>query len=138
MVVVVGLAACLFGAALAAIFLQTQGSTVELEINLVIAAIFLATAVGLWRLHPLGRGAAVFLLWCAFVLDTMLLLGTFNPWYAMEHHHATGNFLTTTELALQLWPAIVALPIIGLALHLLGKYKADFRRGAQVVNTDPQ
>jgi hypothetical protein len=73
-----------------------------------------------------------------FVLDTIVLLGTFNPWYAMEYHHTTGNYLTTTELALRLWPAIVAFPIIGLAIHLLGKYKADFRRGAQVVSANPQ
>jgi hypothetical protein len=82
---------------------------VELAINSVVATILLATAVGLWRLHPV-----------------------------MEYHHATGNYLSTTQLALRLWPAIVALPIIGLAIHVLGKYKADFRRGARVLDPNPQ
>ena len=134
---IVTLAACLCSAGLAGIFLGSQGTVSDITTNLIIAAIFLATAVGLWRLHPVARWAAVFLLWVGLLVDGIILLGIFNPFFARELRHASGEIPTALELAWRVWPAIVAVPIIIAALHVLGKYKADFRRARAQQETTP-
>ena len=76
-------------------------------------------AAGLWMLHPWARGFIVFVLWLSLGLSLMgPILGGF-------YHDRPGPPPSLEEMYAQIAPRIA---IIIFVLHVLGKYKMEFRR----------
>lgn len=85
-------------------------------------AFWAALAVGLWLLHPIARWVAVIILWLVIIF---LPIGVFNPFAASDWLSEYGEIPHPFDLAILVVPEIMFSLI---ALHALGKYKANFRR----------
>jgi len=101
---------------ISAIQMAFAGRLLPLFISLLLWA---PLAWGLWQMHPLARKVAVILLWLIVIV---LPIGLINPFAAMDG-------LVSGELQ------DVAVPVYGIVaaalfcLHILGKYKKEFRHG---------
>jgi hypothetical protein len=117
--IVVGLliAGCL---ALAASALSSAFNGNQLPL-LFAVILWLPLAWGLWHRRPLARRVALALLWLVIVI---LPIGVINPFAAMD-----GLVSADTPV----WRlAVPVFSIVAMALfmvHILGKYKAEFRHG---------
>jgi hypothetical protein len=89
--------------------------------GLLVALSAAAVAIGLFRMTAWGRGLAVVMLWGAVLLQ----LGRFTPFEAGDQILAGREPPLVAAAALR--ALAVAIPCL-VALHLLGKHKARFRR----------
>lgn len=89
---------------------------------LLMAAFWSALGTGLWMLHPIARGVAVFLLW---LLMFVLIVGVINPFSAGDILAQGGTPPPAWQLALWVAPPVAVVVAI---LHILGKYKPHFGR----------
>lgn len=85
-----------------------------------VVALLLWLPWGLWRLHPLARRVAVALLWLVVIV---LPIGVINPFAAMDGAVDIGQPLWRLAL-----PVFGGVALVLFALHILGKYKAEFGR----------
>jgi hypothetical protein len=114
-VLIVLIAGCML-LAVSAILQALSGRLLPL---LIAALLWLPLAWGLWRMRPLARKIAVALLW---LIAVVLPIGVINPFAAMDG---------AIDINTPIWQ--LALPVFGLvglalfALHILGKYKTEFR-----------
>jgi hypothetical protein len=87
-------------------------------------ALWLPLAVGLWRCHPAARVVAKAVLWLIVII---VPFGIVNPFAAMDE--LGPNPPPVAELLL-FWVAPWVIPSL-LAIHVLGKYAAEFQRGRE-------
>lgn len=112
-------AGCL-GLVASSIFQAVAGNLLPLAFS---AVLWAPLAWGLWQRRPLARKVAVALLWLVVIV---LPIGVINPFAAMDG---------AIDIDTPLWR--LALPVFGavaaalFALHILGKYKAEFGRDGE-------
>jgi hypothetical protein len=118
-VVLLLVAGCL-GLVANSIIQAVAGNLLPLAVS---AILWAPLAWGLWQRRPLARRVAVALLWLIVVV---LPIGVINPFAAMDG---------AIDIDTPLWQ--LALPVFGVvaaalfALHILGKYKAEFGRDGE-------
>jgi hypothetical protein len=87
------------------------------------AGLWTPLAVGLWRRHATARTVALGVAWYMVVV---IPLGTINPLAAVNDYGP--NPPSVSELLLEIAPSMF---FALLGIHVLGKYKGEFRNGSR-------
>jgi hypothetical protein len=106
------------GALLTIPFLNGTGSVFSFACSLLIAA----NAIGLIRLIPWSRAVTVTILWAIILMATV---GWINPFTAGDYA-ASGQEIPSVWYMVAV-SAVWVVPSLYI-LHILGKYKSEFRR----------
>ncbi len=108
------------GGGVSYLFAATRG--LMLETCIVLGTLFLLTALGLFRMLQWGRRLAVGLLWLTMLV---LTIGRLSPGN-VENYISKGEQIPSIEYLLAT-SILVLIPFLA-ALHILGKYRDQFRR----------